>query len=183
MVKIYNRTQVRRIKGYGHVPVRMNGDGTGQVLFQSAKQMAKYAVPLLKKVWANISPEAKQAMFDATVSLGIRGVKKVGTTIQSTFGSGLGENLKLQVESLGDSAKSKLEDLVGDTSDRISKKAEKLLKKLASQTKKKLKKEIKRKALPKSVEKMLTPSQRKKLSEKSEVLLSNLLAGQGLRLL
>ncbi len=172
MVKVYNGVQMRRVKGYGMVPYHMRGDGNGQVLFQSGKQLAKYAVPLLKKVWANISPEAKQAMFDATVDLGIRGVKKVGTTVRSAFGRGL-----------GDDAQAKLSALMEDVPDRISAKAEKMLKKMASQTKKRVKKELKHKALPKAVASLLTPAQRKKLSQSSEVMLSNLLAGKGLRLI
>lgn len=172
MVKIYNGVQMRRVKGYGMVPYHMRGDGNGQVLFQSAKQMAKYAVPLLKKVWADISPEAKQAMFDATVDLGIRGVKKVGTTVRSAFGRGLAED-----------AQAKLSAMVEEVPDRISAKAEQMLRKMASQTKKRVRKELKHKALPKSVTSLLTPAQRKKLSQSSEVMLSNLLAGKGLRLI
>jgi len=173
MVKLYHGVQMRKVKGYGMVPHRLHGDGTAQVLFQSAKQMSKYAVPVLKAVWKNISPEAKQAMYDATVDLGIRGVKKIGTTVKSAFGQGL-----------GDTAQQKLDTLIGETiPDRISAKAEKMLKKMASQTKKRVKKELKHKALPKAVASLLTPAQRKKLSQSSEVMLSNLLAGKGLRLI
>ena len=172
MVKVYNGVQMRRVKGYGMVPYHMQGDGYGQVLFQSGKQMARYAAPLLKKVWADIPPATKQAMFDATINLGIRGAKKVGTTVRSAFGRGLGED-----------AHEKLSALVEDVPDRISAKAEQMLRKMASQTKKRVRKELKHKTLPKSVASLLTPAQRKKLSQSSEVMLSNLLAGKGLRLI
>ena len=54
---------------------------------------------------------------------------------------------------------------------------------MASQTKKRVKKELKRRPLPKAISSKLTKSQKKKLSQSSEVMLSNLLAGQGLRLM
>jgi hypothetical protein len=172
MVKLYNRMSTVKVKGYGHAPVYFGNGGTGQVLFQSAKQMGRYAVPILKKVWRHIPPETKRAMYDATVDLGIRTGKKIGNKL----GLGIGEYL-------GDKAQEKLEQMtdVVDT-ERMSKKAEQLLKKMTKSVKKKVKKAIKRKELPKSITSKLSARQKKLLSKGSDVLLSNLL-GSGLKLM
>ncbi len=166
MVKLYNRMSTVKVKGYGHAPVYFGTGGTGQVLFQSAKQMGRYAVPILKKVWREIPPETKRAMYEATVDLGIRTGKKIGNKL----GLGMGEYL-------GDKAQEKLEQMtnVADTTERMSKKAEKLLKKMTKSVKKKVKKAIKKKELPKSITSKLSARQKKLLSKGSDALLSNLL--------
>ena len=179
MVKVYHNTTRRYMKGYGHLPVRLHqtGEGVvGEVLFKSAKQASKYALPMLKQAWSNMSENQKARLFEAGLDLGIYGAKVAGRKI------------KQGVDFVGEKAQEQLDNLVGaETGGRISKEAQKLLKKMAGKTKKRVKKELKKnpvsKKLPASVRKNLSKAQQKQLDESSQVFLSNLLAGQGLKLL
>ena len=177
MVKIYNNVGQAYVKGYGRVPVRYYGDGYGEVAYTSAKHLGKYAFPVLKKVWGSLNPDAKDALVQAGIDVGMRGSERVGSFVRG------------QAEALGEKARQKLEGILGHTeeSKRISKSAEKMIKKMAKDTRKDFKKKMKKKKvvtkLPKSVQKHLSKSQQKKLNEASVSMLSKMLSGQGLKLM
>ena len=161
------------VSPYGFMPVNMVG---GNVYMESAKSLGKTALPYLKQFWSSLDNETKQQVIDGTIRLGITGAKKVGSKIQEG------------VEKLGTVAEEKLGELLGKKeSKKMSKAAKKVLKDVVKETKKKGMKELKKKPLakrlPKSVAKELTGKQKQKLNKESEVILSNLLYGRGLKIM
>lgn len=166
------------IKGYGHCPcVYQDGGSMGTVAYQSGKTLAKHAIPLIKKAWKNLTPEAREAIIEYTAEQGIRGARFVGRKINKG------------VTAVGEKAKEKFGNVFGrsETSGRISKEAEKMLKKIVKSKKKDLKKKAKKmpvsRKLPKSVTDQLSGKEQNQINEASLNMLSALLSGQGLRLM
>ncbi len=177
MVKVYNHVGRAYIKGYGHCPVVHHGNGMEEVVYQSGKTLAKTAIPMIKKAWGSLTPEARGAIIGYAGDAGVRGAKALGRTINQG------------VSSLGSAAQDKLEGLLGksENTSRISKSAENMMKKMIKSKKKEVKKKAKKmpisRKLPKSVMKNLSTSEQKQIDDASVNMLSSLLSGQGLRLM
>lgn len=175
MVKVYGGTHYktkRYMKGYGHMVVHQRGDGMGQVAFATGKAFAKKAIPMAKKVWGSLSPEAKEAILSAGINVAVTGAEKVGSKISEGF------------QSLGEKAESKLGQLLGKKNSKtISKEAKTIIKKMVKEAKKKGNQKIKTTALPSQLTQNLSQKEQKQLKEGSRAVLSKLLAGRGLRLM
>jgi len=174
MVKVYGThyKSKRYVKGYGHMTTYQKGNGIEEVAYEGAKAFAKQAVPTMKRLWKSLSPEARDAVIQGGVNLGVEGAKKLGSKI-----SGL-------TSSLGETAEAKLGELIGKPeSQKISKEAKNVIKTMLNQGKKQVREKAKEEIKMLGKEKLLTKQQRKDLRKGSKAVLSKLLAGRGLRLM
>jgi hypothetical protein len=175
MVKVYGGTHYkskRYMKGYGHRVVYQRGDGMGQVAYASGKAFAKKAIPIAKKIWKNLTPEAKEAILNAGINVAITGASKVGSKVSEGF------------EYLGEKAEGKLSKLLGKSASKtISKEAKTIIKKMVKEAKKTGSKKIKSTALPSQLTQNLSKKEQQQLKSGSQAVLSKLLAGRGLRLM
>jgi hypothetical protein len=177
-MKLYNNTGKIYMRGYGHVPFEYTEGGSiGDVAYEVGKTGAKVGFKMFKKVWGNLTPEAKDAMIDYGISKGEQVASRAGRAIQS------------RASALGSAAQDKLEGLLGksEATSRISRESEKMIKKLVKSGKKAAKSKLKKanvaNKLPKSVSSQLSKSQQQKLNDTSVNMLSKLLSGSGMRLL
>ena len=185
MGRIYNNTGKIQVRGYGYsgyVPYQYTrGGNVGKIMLESTKQIAKHGIPIVKKAWASLSPDAREAVIQGGIDVGMQAASRIG------------QAANLQMARLGTAAKGKLEQVLGksENTSRISAEAEKMMKKLVKSGKKKALAEAKKKMknmkpankLPASVQKNLSKAQKKKLNEDSLNMISKMLSGQGLKLL
>jgi len=164
MVKLYNNTTKRYVKGYGHVPVVHHGNGLKEILFKSGKQLGSKTAPVAKKVWQSLTPDAQNQLKQRALALGTSSAQK----------------LLQGAEHLGGEAQGQLEQLVNP---RMSDKAKKILKKLTKKTKAKIVSKVKSKIKNHPLMKQLSKSQLQTLEKGSMQTLSSLLSGKGLKLM
>ena len=124
-----HKHQYTYVMPYGRVP--MMG---GNVYLETGKTLAKRAIPMLKKLWKNLSPEMKQQIISSGIDVASAGAKKVSKGIQQLSGQ----------------AEEKLANLLGKpATKKVSKKARSMLKNLVKENKSKIK-------LPKKVKENLS---------------------------